>query len=74
MTAGGSLSQAAQPSADPPRPGLPNNVKVLGGGSLLNDVASEMIAPLLPAFLIGVLGGCPCPPLKINRAGMEETS
>jgi MFS family permease len=39
------------------RPPLPRNVKVLGGTSLLNDVASEMIFPLLPAFLLSVLGG-----------------
>ena len=36
---------------------LPGNVKLLGTASLLNDVASEMIYPLLPQFLINVLGG-----------------
>jgi MFS family permease len=36
---------------------LPTGVKLLGGASLLNDVASEMIFPLLPQFLIGMLGG-----------------
>ena len=36
---------------------LPRNVRVLGGASLLNDIASEMIYPLLPAFLLNVLGG-----------------
>lgn len=36
---------------------LPRNVKLLGLASLLNDIASEMAYPLLPAFLIGVLGG-----------------
>jgi MFS family permease len=41
----------------PARPPLPRNVKVLGLASLLNDVASEMILPLLPAFLISTLGG-----------------
>src|SRR5207237_1346786 len=35
----------------------PRNVKVLGGASLLNDVASEMVYPLLPAFLLTTLGG-----------------
>jgi MFS family permease len=54
-------------SADPPpgadatgvAPGqsLSRNVKMLGGASLVNDIASEMIYPLLPAFLIGHLGG-----------------
>lgn len=36
---------------------LPRNVKLLGTASLLNDVASEMIFPLMPQFLITVLGG-----------------
>lgn len=36
---------------------LPRNVKVLGYVSFLNDVASEMIFPLLPQFLLTVLGG-----------------
>ncbi|MHB1426084.1 MAG: MFS transporter [Gemmataceae bacterium] len=36
---------------------LPRNVKILGGVSLLNDVASEAIFPLLPAFLLTVLHG-----------------
>jgi len=36
---------------------LPRNVKLLGWASLLNDVASEMIFPLLPRFLLKFLGG-----------------
>jgi MFS family permease len=36
---------------------LPRNVKVLGWASCLNDVASEMIFPLLPPFVMSVLGG-----------------
>jgi MFS family permease len=36
---------------------LPRNVKLLGLASLINDVASEMIYPLLPLFLIATLGG-----------------
>ncbi len=39
------------------RESLPRNVKVLGGASLLNDIASEMIYPLLPNFLLSVLLG-----------------
>src|SRR6478672_3627380 len=39
------------------RGGLPRNVKILGLASLLNDIASEMVFPLLPAFLMEVLGG-----------------
>ncbi len=37
--------------------GLPRNVKLLGLASLINDIASEMIYPMIPVFLIGVLGG-----------------
>ena len=36
---------------------LPRNVKLLGWTSFFNDVASEMIYPLMPQFLIAVLGG-----------------
>lgn len=36
---------------------LPANVKLLGIASLLNDIASEAIYPLMPQFLISVLGG-----------------
>jgi MFS family permease len=36
---------------------LPRQVKLFGVVSLLNDFASEMIYPLLPAFVTGVLGG-----------------
>jgi MFS family permease len=42
--------------AEPQRAGLPAGVWLLGGVSLLNDVASESIYPLLPFFLISVLG------------------
>jgi MFS family permease len=41
----------------PPAKHLPRNVKILGWASLLNDVASEMIFPLMPQFLLAVLGG-----------------
>ncbi len=51
---------ASQPSSEP-RPAsttaaLPANVKVLGAASLVNDIASEMVYPLLPVFL-KTLGG-----------------
>ncbi len=36
---------------------LPRTVRVLGLVSLLNDIASEMIFPLLPTFIVTVLGG-----------------
>jgi len=39
-----------------PRPPLPRNVKLLGWASFLNDVASEMVFPLLPQFLATLLG------------------
>jgi MFS family permease len=41
----------------PTIPPLPRNVKILGLASLLNDIATEMVYPLLPAFLMTVLGG-----------------
>src|SRR5687768_16681186 len=37
-------------------PALPRNVKALGAVSLLNDASSEMIYPLLPAFLARTMG------------------
>src|SRR3989440_702419 len=49
MNRGGATSSAA--------PTLPRQVKLFGWVSLLNDFASEMIYPLLPAFVTGVLGG-----------------
>ena len=38
---------------------IPRNVKALCFVSLLNDAASEMIYPLLPIFLVSVLGAGP---------------
>lgn len=38
---------------------LPRQVRLFGIVSLLNDFASEMIYPLLPAFVTGVLGAGP---------------
>ena len=46
-------------AARPPSPPLPRQVKLFGWVSLLNDFASEMIYPLLPAFVTGVVGGGP---------------
>lgn len=45
------------PSQRSSAPPLPRNVKVLGWASFLNDVASEMIFPLLPQFLLSMLHG-----------------
>lgn len=39
------------------RRALPRQVKLFGAVSLFNDFASEMVYPLLPAFVTGVLGG-----------------
>jgi MFS family permease len=44
-------SQTSHPSR------LPRAVYLFGATSLANDFASEMIYPLLPAFVTGVLGG-----------------
>src|SRR3989454_11217323 len=45
------------PKGAAPSPPLPRQVKQFGWVSLLNDFASEMIYPLLPAFVTGILGG-----------------
>ena len=42
--------------AAPPRAPLPREVVVLGWVSFFNDVSSEMIYPLLPLFMVAVLG------------------
>ena len=59
---GGHLTAPSPLPPDPatpprPHPRLPRNVLLLGATSLLNDVASEMLFPLLPAFMISVLRG-----------------
>src|SRR5437870_1934253 len=60
----GAPPRGQPPRGDPARltpgrwPGvLPRQVKLFGWVSLLNDFASEMIYPLLPAFVTGILGG-----------------
>src|SRR5256885_9614152 len=60
----GAPPRGQSPRGDPTRltpgrwPGvLPRQVKLFGWVSLLNDFASDMIYPLLPAFVTGVLGG-----------------
>jgi MFS family permease len=56
-----SFSMTPAMKADTPgwKRGLARNVVILGFVSLLNDGASEMIYPLLPAFLTAVLGAGP---------------
>lgn len=44
------------PSSAPGRPPLPRAVWLLSWVSFFADVSSEMIYPLLPLFLVGVLG------------------
>lgn len=48
--------QTQETPNNPPQLSLPINVRVMGWASLLNDVASEAIYPLLPSFLLS-LGG-----------------
>src|ERR1700675_4583254 len=50
------MSSAEAASTAPSATGLPRAVKLFGLVSLLNDFASDMIYPLLPAFVTGVLG------------------
>src|SRR2546427_8342608 len=47
---------------------LPRQVKLFGAVSLLNDFASEMIYPLLPALVTGVLGAGPQALGALDRA------
>jgi MFS family permease len=49
-------TSAADRDEPPESRRLGKNVYVLGGVSFLNDVATEMIYPILPAFLTTVLG------------------
>ena len=53
------MSDSAKPEDNPAQAfaPLPRTVRVLGIASLLNDIASEMIFPLLPTFIVTVLGG-----------------
>ena len=54
-------SQAADPADNQPHDtriaGLAPNVRLLGLASLANDIASEMIFPLVPTFLLTQVGG-----------------
>ena len=52
---------------------LGGNVLALSVVSLLNDAASEMIYPLLPLFLTGVLGATPAV-LGVTRRSASSTS
>src|SRR3989442_4563237 len=52
-----SANAAGAPVAPAAVARLPRQVKLFGAVSLLNDFASEMVYPLLPAFVTGVLGG-----------------
>src|SRR5689334_7157620 len=45
------------PAAEPSRFKLPAAVIALGWVSLLTDAASDMIYPLIPAFLLSIGGG-----------------
>jgi MFS family permease len=54
-------SSGTDPKATPSRglPGLPRNVVALGVVSLLTDISTEMIVPVLPLFVVSVLGASP---------------
>jgi MFS family permease len=53
--------------------GLPRNVLGLGGVSFFNDVSSEMIYPLLPTFLVNVLGAS-LPALGLIEGAAESVN
>ncbi|HEY6809396.1 MAG TPA: MFS transporter [Gemmatimonadales bacterium] len=44
-------------TAEPGRQRLPRQAVLFGAVSFLNDFASEMVYPLIPALVVGVLGG-----------------
>src|SRR5207247_7605226 len=52
-----SANAAGAPVAPAAVARLPRQVKLFGAVSLHNDFASEMVYPLLPALVTGVLGG-----------------
>lgn len=52
-TPGAGASSASRPGVN--RPGVNRNVLALGWTSLLTDISSEMIVPVLPAFVTGTL-------------------
>lgn len=59
-TAGGAAAghtEDPDPVPPPRGPAIPPTVKGLALVSLFNDFASEMVYPLLPAFVVGTLGG-----------------
>ena len=50
-------SRTTDLNASLPNRKLPANVRLLGWASLLNDIASEAVFPLLPKFLLSLGGG-----------------
>ncbi len=58
-SAGGGVPRDVPPAEPRLRDLLRGNVGALSGTSFLNDAASEMAYPLLPLFLVGVLGAGP---------------
>lgn len=54
---GAAASGGGQPTAGASRARIPAVVRALGVVSLLNDLASEMVYPLLPALVRNTLGG-----------------
>lgn len=51
------MSQNTAAATESGSTSLPRNVRILGAASLINDTASEIIFPLLPSFLLSMLGG-----------------
>src|SRR5256885_5540058 len=65
---GSDRSPLRVPSPEPRTPDpLPRQVQLFGWVSLPNDFASDMIYPLLPAFVTGVLGGGAEPLGRLDR-------
>lgn len=55
----GILSMSKQPASPNPAGKIPRNVVTLGWVSFFTDIASEMIYPLIPLFVVRTLGASP---------------
>lgn len=60
-----------EPAAPEPSTALPRNVRLLGAASLLNDIAGELVFPLIPAFIQSLGAG----PLALGAVeGVADTT
>jgi MFS family permease len=53
------MNNAHTASTKSPQPRLPRSIYIIGLVSFFNDIATEMVTPLIPLLLAGMLGGGP---------------